>query len=164
MRVNLLITCWALLLAGQDLRHRRLPNIGLLLGWLFGLGAYLLTGSLPLGHSLGSGGLALALGLVGFFPFYLGGWMGAGDVKLMAVIGWLGGIDVLLATFVFGSLLAGGLALGQRLLPRLFRQLLSAPGTAPRLATRLPYGACLALAMVGLVWLGTPASLAGIRP
>lgn len=164
MRVNLLITCWALLLAGQDLRHRRLPNIWLLLGWLFGLGAYLLTGKLPLGHDLGAGGLALALGLAGLFPFYLAGWMGAGDVKLMAVIGWLGGPDMLLATFVFGSLLAGGLALGLRLLPTLFGPLLSAPGAAPRLAARLPYGSCVALAMVGLIWLGTPASLTGIRP
>lgn len=52
-----------------------------------------------------------ALGLAVLLPFYAIGWMGAGDVKLFAVIGFLLGSGVLLPVWVIASLAAGAHAL-----------------------------------------------------
>ena len=49
-----------------------------------------------------------ALGLGVLLPFYAMGWMGAGDVKLFAVIGVLLGSNVLLPVWIIASLAAGG--------------------------------------------------------
>jgi prepilin peptidase CpaA len=87
-----------------DLRERRIPNkvtaSGLLLGLL--LGAFL-EGGFP-GTALWGALLAL---LVAFPLFALGG-LGAGDVKLFAVVGSFVGAGQLLAVIMYG-LLAGGI-------------------------------------------------------
>lgn len=97
----------AALAAVTDLRSRRIPN------WLTGSG--ILAG---LALHLGLGGVrdsgsALLAGLIAggiFLLFFLAGGMGAGDVKLMAAIGCLGGLhsvrSLLLLTAILGAVAA----------------------------------------------------------
>lgn len=87
-----------------DLRVRRIPNGVIVSGMVFGMCWHILTpgGLGPLPALAG-----LMLGLVLFLPLYLMRAMGAGDVKLMAMVGvFLGPVDVLGA--VLGTFLAGG--------------------------------------------------------
>jgi prepilin peptidase CpaA len=88
----------------HDIRSHRISNTLILTGWVTGilLSAWLhgLTGVV----SAVEGG---ALGLLALLPFYLMRTLGAGDVKLMAVVGvFLGSADVLMA--ILGTFLAGG--------------------------------------------------------
>lgn len=119
--------------ATVDLRERRIPNEIVLAGIALGFAAQLLA---PEGQGLladfGWGslgalpalyGLLMGLGLL--LPIYLLGAMGAGDVKLMAMLGvWFGPE----ATFWLAmlTLLSGGvLALGAALWTRTLRQTFS---------------------------------------
>jgi len=92
----------------SDLYARRVPNLWLgsalgmsaawmLLVWLRGQAEF------PLAALLG-----LVAGLVVLMPFYLVRWMGAGDVKYFATIGFLLGWQALLPVWIVASLLAGG--------------------------------------------------------
>ena len=87
-----------------DVRTGRIPNMLSLSALVLGLAARLAF--------QGSGGLVQGLEgalLVGglLFPGWLVGWMGAGDVKLMAAVGaWLGLPYALFA--LLASLIAGG--------------------------------------------------------
>jgi prepilin peptidase CpaA len=95
--------------AYADLRSHRIPNrlivLGLIMAAIFQLMA---NGA----HGLLSGFLAAVLGLGCFMPFYALRAMGAGDVKLMAVVGFFTSPRGVLYAVVL-SLLAGGLfALG----------------------------------------------------
>ena len=97
--------------AASDLYARRVSNRVLLsamvvmavlhvCGWLFwgrGLPVVFLAG--------------LVLGLISLLPFYAVGWMGAGDVKYFAVIGFALGWQALPPVWLIGSLLAGSHAL-----------------------------------------------------
>jgi prepilin peptidase CpaA len=92
-----------------DMRRHRIPNLislgGLLLGlvlniWLLGLGTQGLLSAL--------GGVLLALLI--FLPFYAMGGMGAGDVKLMAMVGAF--VDPLHAMLAAGLSLAAGSLMG----------------------------------------------------
>ena len=100
-----------------DIQQHRIPNWltypGMVLGFglrtvLFGFGRNGLLGA--------AGGWLLGGGIM--FLFYMVRAMGAGDVKLMAAIGALVGpsqvTTVLLATAIFGGLLAIGYALYRR--------------------------------------------------
>jgi prepilin peptidase CpaA len=83
---------------------------------------------------------AAAIAFLLFFPMYLAGWMGAGDVKLFAAMGMLGGSKVLLPTLLIASIVAG---IGALALLRLNRK---NSGAAEMPAKRpLPYGIGLAL-------------------
>ncbi len=87
-----------------DLRSRRIPNLLTYPLMLAGLGYHAaLQGWAGLGFS--AAGLGLGFGLL-LLPFLLG-FIGAGDVKLLAAVGaWLGWPGVLLA-FVFTTVLGG---------------------------------------------------------
>lgn len=105
------------LAAWQDIKQHRIPNkivfVGVVLGFLF-------NGLLPQGLGFNSpapGGLGwlaalagLGMGLALLLPIYWLRAMGAGDVKLMAMVGaFLGSADVLgavLATFIAGGVMA----------------------------------------------------------
>ncbi|MHB1056955.1 MAG: A24 family peptidase [Rhodanobacter sp.] len=50
-------------------------------------------------------------GLLALLPFYVVGWMGAGDVKFFATIGFLLGSKALLPIWIIASLIAGAHAL-----------------------------------------------------
>jgi len=115
-----------------DLRERRIPNALVASGILFGLAVQTLA---PQGAGLfafwwGSLGvlqalLGLAAGLGLFMPLYLLRAVGAGDVKLLAMVGvWLGPQMLLGATVL--TLLAGGvMAIVVMLASRSSRQVLT---------------------------------------
>lgn len=104
---RIILLVWAALAAGIDARHRRLPN-WVTLGGLAAGGIYAVaTGTSLLGGSLANSAFAATTGFLLLLPAYLAGWMGAGDVKLLAAMGMLGGIKILLPTLVIGSLTTG---------------------------------------------------------
>jgi prepilin peptidase CpaA len=99
------IYVWAIALSVFDLKWRRLPN-GLTLGGAGCSIVYMLVqGQSPLGAAPSSALMAGLGAIIVSMPFYGLGWLGAGDGKLMAAIGFIGGVKVLLATFVLSSLL-----------------------------------------------------------
>lgn len=89
-----------------DLRSRRIPNVLTLPGILLGV-AFLAWETGWAGVWTGFAGALAGAGLL-FLPFALGG-LGAGDVKLMAVVGAFGGPALAFRAFL-GAALAGGLA------------------------------------------------------
>ena len=111
LAILLLMVTW------QDVNHFRISNKLVLMGIFFGL---VLNGLLPQGWGFNSvipGGLGwldslqgFAVGLLVFMPIYWLRAMGAGDVKLMSMVGaFLGPNDILgvvLATFIAGGLMA----------------------------------------------------------
>ena len=95
-----------------DIRSNRIPNVLVLIGIVF---AIPYNGFLPEYHSENGwliGLTGILVGFCAFLPFYLLRAMGAGDVKLMAMVGaFLGPWPAVLA--VLWSCVAGGvLALG----------------------------------------------------
>ena len=95
--------------AYTDLRSHRIPNkligLGLILAIIFQLMA---NGA----HGLLCGSLAAVLGLACFMPFYVLRAMGAGDVKLMAVVGLFTSPRGVLYAVVLSLLVGGVFALG----------------------------------------------------
>jgi prepilin peptidase CpaA len=119
------------LAVAHDIRSRRIPNSlvlsGMLLGLFFQVVAPMGSGLLmPDGGALGplAGLFGLLTGLAVFMPMYALRTLGAGDVKLLAMVGaWLGVQGVLYAAL--WTLLAGGvLALGAALATGALRQVL----------------------------------------
>lgn len=123
-----------------------------------------MPGTLGVGSSL----LGMMLGLMALLPLYLMRAMGAGDVKLMAMVGaFLGPADVLgavLGTFVVGGVLAVAYSLRagslRRLadnlrfmlldsIGRLYAQKAPQFGDLPDSAGRMPYALAIALGTLG---------------
>ena len=96
----------------SDLRSRRIPNALVLagIGLAIAIEAIALgTGTVPLaGRDWWSPLAGLATGFVLLMPLHLLRAMGAGDVKLMAMVGSFVGAPTVLATTLY-TLLAGGL-------------------------------------------------------
>jgi len=166
----------ALLLAAvtTDLRSRRIPNTLVLAGIALALMAHGLAlsgmGQPLAGASWWAPLAGLATGLAALMPLYLLRALGAGDVKLMAMVGaFVGAPTVLTATLY--TLLAGGLLslammFGQGVAPRALAnvrfvlidwavRLRSGPGAftlgaAPleTTAARLPYALAIAAGTV----------------
>ncbi len=91
--------------AWYDLRERRIPNRLVLAGLVLGPAFGLLDGGLPgVGESL----LGAGAGLLVLLPFYAFRLVGAGDAKLMAVVGGFTGTSALLPITLF-TFIAGGL-------------------------------------------------------
>ena len=147
MATCLILLAWAVGLVLFDWRRRLLPNWLLLNGILVGTIHWAATGAMPFGVSLAEGALTMVLAVALLWPIYRMGWMGAGDVKLCAVIGWLAGAEVAAWVFLVGSALGGLFALAL-LTPGLANRL-SAPGLEGRLARRIPFGAALAVVFAG---------------
>lgn len=146
---SLALIAWAGGLMFMDCRWRRLPNPLLLSGVFLGLAHWAAYGVMPFGATVLEGVVAASLGMAMLLPFYKAGWMGAGDVKFCAVIGWLGGVKVLLVTLLIGSMVAGLMAILSLLVPSLW-PLASSSGVESRLKSRIPFGAGLALALIAL--------------
>lgn len=163
--------CIALLMlaAISDARHHRIPNRLILAGMLLGLAANTAAAGLD---GLRASAAGLGVGLAVFLPFYFLRALGAGDVKLFAMVGSLLGIGHL-AGVVFATLIAGGvlgLALAWRagrlretfgnlrllvygLLMRLAAPRAPSLAAAPT-AVRMPYGVAIAVGTVTyLIWL-----------
>lgn len=147
------LLCLLLPAIHSDLSTRRIPDWLSLTGGVAGLALATMQ------H--GSGGLLLAfLALVIAFAvgflFWLCGWLGAGDVKLLAAVGALCGPallpDVLLLTALSGGVLAVLVMLWQGRTRATLRRLLTWPGRrpprsapdAPDAAYRLPYALAIA--------------------
>lgn len=96
--------------AGFDLKSRRIPNLLVLVGLVLSyiLQIYFNTSGSSIGFK--AWGLGLLVGFGPFLPLYLLRAMGAGDVKLMAMVGsFLGPVSALgavLTTLVVGGVLA----------------------------------------------------------
>ena len=106
-----LLIVWGCCCALMDYRHRRLPNFltlgaaGLAILYLLIQGRSLL-GASPLSA------VTAGVGAIGILaPMLWRGWLGAGDIKMMSAIGFIGGLNVLAVTFVFSSLLSLPVAL-----------------------------------------------------
>lgn len=146
----LLLYLWAFACALQDARSRRIGNPLLLAGAIAALAhlgclRYSVTHATP-GAVLG----AVLLALLFTLPGYRGGKLGAGDVKLLAVVALATGPMPLLLTLSLGALCCAlWFAMAPRLWPRLPLRLRSAlPMLAPPLAT-LPYAPFVFVGLIG---------------
>jgi prepilin peptidase CpaA len=152
----------------SDIKTGRIPNCLVFGGALYGLVYNIFFPVHPgyIGVLFALGGLAL--GLSALLPLYLFRVMGAGDVKLMAMVGAFLGtsatVAAVLATLIVGGVLAVALALWSG---RLVRMLLNVAmifrGTMLTVATgvgglavhgspsagRMPYGVAIALGTTG---------------
>ncbi len=99
----------------SDLHGRRIPNV-LVVSGLLGGSALAVTSGLSV-FFLGVAGFLVSLAVL--FPVYLAGWLGAGDVKLLSVVGAFLGVEQLLSAWVFIALAGGGLSLLYLYLSRL---------------------------------------------
>ena len=110
---------WAAMAGAADLRTRRIPNAITGAALISGVVVHAaLAGTTGL-QDAGSGVLWMVVLLL---PGWLLGWMGGGDVKLMAGLGaWLGGetaVVALIATLIAGGVMAAGVALQRGTLGR----------------------------------------------
>ncbi len=135
---RIVLIAWAAMAAGFDARHHRLPNWLTLGGLSVGAVYALACGTSLLGGHAVHALLAAVIGFAALFPAYLAGWMGAGDVKLFAAMGMLGGSKVMLPALLAGGLIAG---LGALMLMALHQG--HVPGKRP-----VPFGVGLAVGFV----------------
>jgi prepilin peptidase CpaA len=159
----LLVAAWT------DWRSLRIPNWLTVSGMVWGLAFNVLDARSPgAGLLLSVGGLATGLALL--MPGYLLRVMGAGDVKLMAMVGaFLGPLSTLKATlivFIVGGLMALAWSAWKRALPllaqntRLLATSMVLPGVrlwrpSPQAASvgSLPYGISISLGTITFVTL-----------
>ncbi len=155
--VLLLIASW------QDIRHYRIPNTlvfsGVVIGLLLNTFCPQDMGGLGIFPSLVGMGIGLAI----LLPLYMIRAMGAGDIKLMAMIGAFVGPSSILMITVYVLLAGGILALCVALLRGKFSKLidnlkfmlflrlagvsnmnLTINGTLHQSAGKLPYGVAIA--------------------
>ena len=106
---TLLVFLLATFTIASDLYARRVPNA--LLVAALAIGALWQVASIIIGKpavpGVGVAVLGLVIGLVLMLPFYAIRWMGAGDVKFFATLGFLLGAKALLPIWIIGSLLCG---------------------------------------------------------
>lgn len=162
-----------LLAAWTDWRSLRIPNLLTATGMVLGIAFNVMTHARAL-DGLASAGIGLLAGIALFMPLWLLRVMGAGDVKLLGMVGaFLGALATLQAALVIG--IAGGIAalcyaLYHRAIGRLAGNTrdmvhsLAIPGMPlwrPELAGlsvgKLPYGISICagtLAFLGLVRMG----------
>ena len=147
-----------------DFRSRRIPNR--LVGAMAVLGlvwSILVTPVLP-GALTGLGGLLT--GFVCWLPFYVLGWLGAGDVKLFAAAGaWLGPLTTLegaLIAAVVGAVLAliwmvfsyGGRNAATTLAIAATRPSVLSPSSGKSgMKHTIPYGVALAFGALAAGWM-----------
>lgn len=115
-----------------DYRYHKIPNMISLSGWVMGPLLYLLIDTLP-GVLSSLYGFLLVFALT--LPLYILRWMGAGDVKLMASVGAIVGIEY--APEVLFSIVITGAVMGVVML--LYKSLFK--------ASFQRYGAMLGLSM-----------------
>jgi prepilin peptidase CpaA len=101
-----------------DLLSHRIPNWLVLLGIVAGIAYDMVS---PYGLSIFSSAAGIAIGFAAFIPLYALKAMGAGDVKLMAMVGtFLGPLPVLgavLMTFIAGGVLAIAVSIRNQAIP-----------------------------------------------
>lgn len=100
----------------SDLYARRVPNAWLVAALLAAVAVALLQWMLSEAHPVWPSIPGLATGLITMLPFYAIRWMGAGDVKFFATLGFLLGVRALLPIWIIGCLMTGLHAVGVLLL------------------------------------------------
>lgn len=107
-----------------DVRERRIPNWLVASGMVAGLAFHMIS---PQGNGVVFALSGLAVGIAALLPMYVLRMMGAGDVKLMGMIGAFlgttGVIGAVLASMAAGGILALTIAVGKRMLPELLANL-----------------------------------------
>lgn len=155
--ILLLIAAW------QDIRYYRIPNTLVFSGAVTGLLLHTLLPQHMGGLGLLTSLAGLGIGLVVLLPLYLLRAMGAGDIKLMAMIGAFVGPASMLIITVYVLLAGGVLALSIVLLRGKLSKLvdnlklmfmlrlrgsstasLSTAKALPQSAGKLPYGVAIA--------------------
>ncbi len=108
MVIDILLLAILAICVITDLRSRKIYNKVIFPSLIIALAIHLITGGW---QAVGSSllGFLVGLGLL-LIPYLLGG-MGAGDVKLLALIGALKGTQFVLMTAVYMALLGGVIAL-----------------------------------------------------
>ena len=158
---------WAVVCGGYDLAVRRIPNTLTLGGHGGALAMLVITGQGWLGASLSSCFTAWVLALVLTVPAYALKRLGAGDTKLLAAMGLIGGMEAMLTAYVIAGLLVGGTAIvwmmayrwGPLLVMPLARIGLDAPSMPEPKGRMLPFGLGLAIGfVVALLLLGAQLS------
>jgi prepilin peptidase CpaA len=150
-----------------DLRERRIPNYLILAGLAAAL-AFSIPGGIVDGIGRFLAGVLLGMAL--FLPFFAARLLGAGDVKLLGVVGGFIGWEAVLMVW-FYTLMAGGVLglaslLVQRTAPQFFRNLklvlismtcrvegvgLSLKEMASQTSASVPYA--VAIAAGALIWM-----------
>jgi len=144
---NLFLLCLLLVISLIDIDFRRIPNV--LLGIGLGTGVLLrlvdsIWGTMPWAEWADAGLGMLVGGGVMLVIFILGkGGMGAGDFKLMIMVGFFVGLHGVLLVLLLGFLLGGGFAVIMLMLRRLTRK------------DMVPFGPFLSLAVVIEVFWGS---------
>ena len=122
---------WGVPIVYFDLTRHRIPNFLTYSGLLAGLLIFLLFRR----DQLTDFPIAFLIAFGVYYVCYMFGWLGGGDVKLMSMVGLLGGkgflVEVMLYSAVIGGLIALGVALAL-----LFRS------RSPR-GANIPYGTAI---------------------
>lgn len=141
-----------------DIREHRIPNWIVATGLLLAVGFHMLA---PSGKGQMFTLAGLAVGMTALMPFYVMGVMGAGDVKLMGMVGAFIGtaaiVSTVLTTMIAGGILALLTSAYKRTLPTLVANLrtmivqrqIREPGGATagagsKSAGKLPYAVAIA--------------------
>ena len=146
--------------AWRDMKEHRIPNTVTAAGIIAALACSIMLPS-GIGWMQSLAGLAVGFGVL--FPLYLLRAMGAGDVKLMAMVGaFLGPVDglgAILSTLVMGGVLAVAVALRRGAMRHVLENLramwltaairvqipgMDLPEIAQPTAAKLPYGLAIA--------------------
>jgi prepilin peptidase CpaA len=96
----------------SDLYARRVPNAWLLIALAVATAIGLLSWTMGVEHPAWPSLPGLVIGLVTMLPFYAIRWMGAGDVKFFATLGFLLGAHALLPIWAIACLMTGVHAFG----------------------------------------------------
>lgn len=137
--INLLV---AVLLAASwtDWKYRKIPNILLFISFVISILLHVIY--------QGTNGLLFSLlgTIVGFallvIPYCMGG-IGAGDVKLLMVVGSFGGIKVVIYSFCLGAIAGGIIASGVYLFNLVLNKNINS----------LPYGIPLSIGTIAYLFL-----------
>lgn len=122
---------WGIPVVYYDLTRHRIPNFLTYSGILAGLLIFLIFRR----DQLADFPVAFLIAFGLYYIFYMFGWIGGGDVKLMAMVGLLGGKRFLVETMLCSAVVGGLIALGAALW-LIFR------AHSPR-GARIPYGTAI---------------------
>jgi prepilin peptidase CpaA len=100
-------TLLCFLTIASDLYERRVRNMCLLSALLIGTGWLVWMWMQQTAAPLAAAASGLVIGLLVLLPFYVFGWMGAGDVKFFATLGFFLGGKALLPIWIIDSVLGG---------------------------------------------------------
>jgi prepilin peptidase CpaA len=112
------------LCAYWDLRYRKIPNWATLPGIVLGLGVSILFGGWG---GMKASGIGFLIGFGALLVLFVLGWMGGGDVKLMAAVGALKGypfvVSALFYSLIVGVVIGVAMLIWNRKTQRAFKNL-----------------------------------------